>query len=113
MSTKWLAAMTDRSVHDVLGAEHIRLDRLARMAFQQRQMLMRSGVKDQLGPDGGEDLAYPPPVADVSDDDLVRVQQAAARHLELQPMQVRLIVVEQIQRCWLEAADLTAQLAPY
>ena len=103
--------MADGRVDQVLGATHIRLHGFARVALQQWQMLMRRRVEDQLRPGGCEDLIDSALVADVGDDYLVGIEQAASGDLELQPVQVRFIVVEQVQRLRAETADLAAQLA--
>ena len=97
-------AVPDRGLEHVLGAVHVGLHGLARMAFQQRQVLVRGRVEDQVGPDGGEDLIDPALVADVGDDDLVGVEQAVSHDLQLEPVQVGLVVVQQVERLGPETA---------
>ena len=69
---------------------------------------MRGRVEDQFGPDGGEDLIDPALVADVRDDDLVGIEQAVSGDLQLEPVQVGLVVVQQVERLGPETVDLAA-----
>ena len=50
-------------------------------------------------------------VPDVGQHDVLGVQQRLAAELELEPVQVGLVVVEQVERRRVEAPDLPAQLA--
>ena len=69
---------TAASTH-VLGAEHVGLDALARVPFEQRQVLVRGGVEDDVaaGPTANT-CSDPALVADVGDDDLVGCRAAPA-----------------------------------
>src|SRR5919107_882547 len=68
-------------------------------------------MEHDLGAEVGEQLPDPALVADVGDDQLVGVEQGPAVELQLQPVQVGLVVVEQVQRLWSECGDLAAELA--
>ena len=74
-------------------------------------MLVRSGVKHDLRPHRSEDLVNPAGVADVRDDQLIVVEQRLPFELHLQAVQVRLVVIQQVQRRRTETLYLPAQLA--
>ena len=99
-----------RRPHHVLGAEHVRLHALARVPLEQRQVLVRGGVEDDIRPDRAEHLPDPGLVPDVGDDDLGAVEQRPPVQLELQRVHVRLVVVEHVQGRRVMAPDLAAQL---
>ena len=67
------------------------------MPLEQRQVLVRRGVEDDVGLDVREDLVDPLAVPDVGDDAVVAVQQSLAEELELEPVEVGLVVVEHDQ----------------
>ncbi len=107
-----LGAVLDRRADQVVSALRVGLHTLARVPLQQRQVFVRRRVEHHLGPQVAEDLVHAVPVADVGDQQVaVRVvgQQRLAPDLQLEPVQVGLVVVQQVQRIGPEIADLAAQ----
>ena len=70
-----------RRVGDVDRAEHIGLDALVPIPFQDRHMLERGGMKDDVGLEFGDQAEDPLAVADIGDaaDDLGRALLASPR----------------------------------
>jgi hypothetical protein len=80
------------------------------MSFQQRQVLVRRGVKDNTGSRGLKDLPDASTVADISDYHIGAVEKRLTVKLELQGMQVRFVVVQHMEGRRAAAADLAAEL---
>ena len=74
-------------------------------------MLVGCGVKDDLKLEVRAELLNSILVADVSDQQLVAVQQGFAVELHLQPVKVRFVVVQHMERSRSESLDLAAQFA--
>ena len=64
------------------------------MHLEQRQVLERRSVEDDLGPVLGEDLAIRARVADVGDDQVADRRAAPALERQLHRVQGRLVAVE-------------------
>jgi hypothetical protein len=64
------------------------------VALQQRQVLVRRCVVDDVGLDALEDATESPTVPDVGQDDPVVVQKAVALELHLEGVKSGLVVVE-------------------
>ena len=107
-STSWAIGGLDQ----VLGAADVGLHALAGVPLEQRQVLERGGVEDDLRAGArGRSGAIRSRSRMSATTTVVGVQQRLAPQLELQPVQVRLVVVEHDQLARAEAADLAAQLA--
>jgi len=68
----------------VLGTEDVRLDTLARVSFEQREMLVRGRVEHDLRPEVLDHMLDPLAVTDVGQDQIVAVQEGSPVELELQ-----------------------------
>ena len=111
MLTKRSTPDASAALEHVQGAQTLVLHRLARVPLEQRQVLERGGVEDDLGPALGEDLrAMPLGVADVGEDEVAVVEQGPAVERELDGVQGRLVAVEHDQLAGVEPVDLAAQL---
>jgi hypothetical protein len=64
------------------------------MPFQQWQVFVRSGVKNELWAGEGKDLINPLTVPDIRDDDLVAIEQSRTGEFELHAVQVGFVVVQ-------------------
>ena len=102
-SAPYSAANRDRA-HDVA------LHRLGGVTLQQREVLERGRVEDDLRAEPPEHLTDPMRIADVSQDRLVGAQQSAAVQRELNGVQSVLVTVEHDQLCRAELVQLAAQL---
>ncbi len=98
---------------EVLRPQHVGLDALARMPLQKRKVLVCGCMEDDLKFEFREQLLDSLAVPDVGDDQLVAVQQGLSVELHLQPVEVRLVVIEHVKRCRTERLDLAAQLTSY
>ena len=81
------------------------------MTLEQRQVLVGRGVEDHLEVELCKQLLDSFAVPDVSDDQLVAVQESLTVELHLKPVKVGLVVIEHVQRGRPECLDLAAQLA--
>ena len=104
------AAACGRVEHG-LGADDVGLDRLGRVLLEQRQVLERGGVEDDLGAAvARRPRATRGVVADVAEHDVVGVEQRPAVDRQLHGVQRGLVAVEHDQLGRAEPVDLAAQL---
>ena len=94
----------------VAGAHDVRLDRLAGVLLEHRQVLERRGVEHHVGASRHEHPVQRHGVPDVAQDDAAVVQQRPPRQRQLDRMQGRLVPVEHDQLSGTEPGDLPAQL---
>jgi hypothetical protein len=72
----------------------IRLDRFARKSLEQREVLERGGMEDDVRPMPIDHLDQRLGIAKISEDDARRIEQGPAFEHELHGMQRRLIAIE-------------------
>ncbi len=102
--------MALRRLRQQAGAGDVVLDRLARVLFHQRHVLVRRSVEDDVGLVRRQDFVDARLVGDVADDRLQ--ERGAVRVLQLHPDRVQavLVALEHHQRGRDELQDLPAEL---
>ena len=99
-----------RRLHQLPRAEHVVLHRLARAQLHQRHVLVRGGVKDDVGRMPREHAGHPPGVADVAHQRPDIERRPAVLQLVGDGEQRVLVPLEQQQGLRLQRGDLAAQL---
>jgi hypothetical protein len=99
-----------RGLQHVKGSPHVGLECLGRISLQQRQMLERGGMEDDLRPELLEDLPDPACIADVGQRRLVGVQQGPAVQGQLDRVQGGFVAIQHYQLGRPELVQLTAEL---
>ena len=103
-------ALLAQGLQHVEGAEHVGLPCLVGIGLQQRDVLQRRCVEDDLRSALEEQLLERLGIADIGQDGVPAVEQAAARDGDLRGLQVGLVAVEHHQLAGLEGQQLAAQL---
>ena len=84
----------------VVGPDDVGLPRLGRVELEQRQVLQRGGVEDDLRAVLLEDLEDALTIPDVGEHERRRVEQGPTLELELGGVEARFVPVEHHQRRW-------------